>query len=67
MNCRAITAAYQEAKAQAVEGIFVFEGELYDSVQQPVYIDEVHAGPVGNELAAEIARHFVAESPANSK
>jgi lysophospholipase L1-like esterase len=49
-----IIASYQEAESRAAEcRCFVFLGDLFDSVKEPLYLDVAHLGPRGNELAAQ--------------
>lgn len=56
----AIIASYQEAENRAAEcGCFVFLGDLFDSVQEPVYVDVAHLGPRGNELAAQAVAKYI--------
>jgi lysophospholipase L1-like esterase len=46
--------AYQEAEQRATaNGDFVFLGDVLDSQREPLYLDEWHLGPKGNELVAE--------------
>jgi len=53
-------AVYREAELHAArDGAFVFLGYLFDSTHEPVYVDEVHLGPRGNELAAQAIARFV--------
>lgn len=54
-------AVYQEAARRAAQdGEFIFLGDLFDQATEPIYIDQVHTGPQGNELAAAaIANHIV--------
>jgi lysophospholipase L1-like esterase len=55
------TAVYEEAERRASrDGNFVFLGDLFDSVKEPIYVDQVHTGPRGNELAAEAIVHWIA-------
>ena len=45
--------AYQEAERRAAANSdFVFLGNILDSEQKPLYLDEWHLGPKGNELIA---------------
>jgi lysophospholipase L1-like esterase len=54
------TAVYEEAERRARrDGNFVFLGRLFDSVKEPIYVDQVHTGPRGNELAAEVIVHQI--------
>ena len=59
-------AVYQEAdRRAAVEGNFIFLGNLFDSTKDPIYVDEIHIGPEGNELAAKAIASHVRTIPAN--
>jgi lysophospholipase L1-like esterase len=60
-----INRVYQEAERRAVPGGFVFLGDLFDSVKEPVYIDQAHLGPRGNELAASAVAKYIQEHPGN--
>jgi len=60
------TAVYQEAEARAATtGGFVFLGGLFDSVKDPIYIDQGHLGPRGNELAAQAVAQYIQAHPEN--
>lgn len=49
----AIHAVYEEADRRAAKtGKFVFLGRIFDQTRQPIYIDTVHLGPLGNEIIA---------------
>lgn len=49
----AIHAVYEEADRRATKtGSFVFLGRIFDQTQEPIYIDTVHLGPLGNEIIA---------------
>jgi lysophospholipase L1-like esterase len=52
--------AYAEAdRRSAGHHDFVFLGDIFDSEQEPLYLDEWHLGPKGNEIvAAEIAKRL---------
>ena len=55
-----IAKVYEEAERRAAEGgDFVFLGEFFDSIAEPVYIDEAHLGPRGNELVAQFIAKYV--------
>jgi len=64
----AILLMYEEAERRARRsGNFVFLGNIFDEVQEPLYLDSVHLNPVGNQLAARaiasyIEHHFPSES-----
>lgn len=52
---KAIHAVYEEADHRAAEtGKFIFLGGVFDEVKEPVYIDTVHLGPLGNEIIAGV-------------
>lgn len=53
-------AVYKEAEHRAsTDHEFVFLGNLFDAVNEPIYVDQVHTGPRGNELAAQaIEQHL---------
>jgi len=57
-------AVYQEAERRAPTGGFVDMASVFDSVTEPVYIDEVHLGPRGNELVADAVAKYVQDHPA---
>jgi lysophospholipase L1-like esterase len=50
---RALQFAYREAEARAASGGFIYLGDIFDSEAGPIYLDDVHLGPRGNQLAAE--------------
>ena len=54
------TAVYKEAETRATTGAdFIFLGTMFDSVPEPIYIDEGHLGPRGNELAAQAVAQYI--------
>jgi hypothetical protein len=58
------TAVYQEAENRAATtGGFVFLGGMFDSVKEPIYIDQGHLGPRGNELAAQAVVQYIQAHP----
>jgi|SRR5580658_1131881 lysophospholipase L1-like esterase len=60
------TAVYQEAgKRAATTGGFVFLGGMFDSVKGPIYLDQGHLGPRGNELAAQAVAQYIQAHPEN--
>jgi lysophospholipase L1-like esterase len=60
------TAVYQEAaRRAAANGCFIFLGDIFDSVPDPLYIDEGHLGPRGNELAAQAVAKYIEDHPTN--
>jgi hypothetical protein len=55
-----MTAVYKEAETRATTGAdFIFLGTMFDSVPAPIYIDEGHLGPRGNELAAQAVAQYI--------
>jgi lysophospholipase L1-like esterase len=59
---------YREADRYAAgHGSFVFLGNLFDSVREPLYVDEAHLGPRGNELVAQAIANYVHDHPEGSK
>jgi hypothetical protein len=65
-----LTKVYQHAQRRAAtDNAFVFLGDVFDSVNEPVYIDKwMHLSPLGNELVARsIAEHVEASLENRSK
>lgn len=62
---RATVAVYREAERRAAEkGEFMFLGRIFDRVEEPIYVDQVHLGPRGNDIIAEaIATSVLAQQP----
>jgi lysophospholipase L1-like esterase len=61
-----MTAVYSEAEHRAAQdGTFVFLGGVFDSTKEPVYIDEGHLGPRGNEVVAQAIASYVHHHPDN--
>ena len=59
-----MAAVYREAEQRAAAGEkFVFLGGLFDSTPEPVYVDEAHLGPRGNELAAQAIASYLQDQP----
>ena len=57
-------AVYREAERHAADsGQFVFLANLFDSTREPLYIDEAHLGPRGNELVAQAIANYVHDHP----
>lgn len=55
---------YREAESRSARsGTFVFLGGLFDSTKEPIYVDEAHLGPRGNELAAQAIANYVQGAP----
>jgi lysophospholipase L1-like esterase len=63
-DARPVVAAYQEAERRAPNAAFVYLADLFDSVPEPIYTDEVHLGPQGNELAANAIAKYIEAHPA---
>jgi lysophospholipase L1-like esterase len=63
-----MTAVYREADHYAADhGSLVFLANLFDSVREPLYVDEAHLGPRGNELVAGAIANYVHDHPDGSK
>jgi lysophospholipase L1-like esterase len=57
-----VKAGYEEAKARAARsGAFVFLGDLFNLVGDPLYVDMVHLGPEGNQLVAQTLARYIEE------
>jgi lysophospholipase L1-like esterase len=57
---RGLRAVYSQAESRsAASGTFVFLGHAFDNVKEPLYVDEFHLDPRGNELIAHIIAHAV--------
>lgn len=56
---KVVTQVYQEAETRAKAGDFIFLGGLFDSVPEPIYLDEAHLGPRGNEIAANFIADYI--------
>jgi lysophospholipase L1-like esterase len=55
---RALRAVYEQAEKESVASHkFVFLGNAFDEVKDPIYVDEFHLDPRGNEIIA----HTIAE------
>ena len=53
-------AVYQEAERRAAgNDEFVFLGDLFDAVKEPIYVDEAHLGPRGNEIVAQAIANYM--------
>lgn len=53
-------AVFREAELHAAgDGGFVFLGHLFDSTREPLYVDEAHLGPRGNEMVAQAIANYV--------
>jgi len=64
LNAQLIANAYVEAGNRSTDGTFVNLAGLFDSVPDPLYLDEAHLGPHGNELAANAIAKYVEDHPA---
>lgn len=61
-------AVYREADHYAANhGTFVFLANLFDSVREPLYVDEAHLGPRGNELVAGAIANYMHDHPGGGK
>jgi lysophospholipase L1-like esterase len=55
-----MTATYAEAERRAAQnGEFIFLGGVFDSTRDPVYIDQGHLGPRGNEVVAQAISNYM--------
>ena len=55
-------AVYEEAARRAKnDHEFVFLGNLFDTTRESIYIDPIHTGPRGNEIAAQTIERYIAE------
>jgi hypothetical protein len=55
---------YREAEHHAAgNDSFVFLADLFDSTREPLYVDEAHLGPRGNELVAQAIANYVHDHP----
>lgn len=53
-------AAYKEAEHRAAAAKrFIFLGDLFDSTKEPIYVDEGHLGPRGNELVSKAIASYI--------
>jgi lysophospholipase L1-like esterase len=60
----AIVAVYEEAERRsAASKKFVFLARIFDQVAEPLYLDQIHLGPRGNEIVAEAIGRTVSSSP----
>jgi hypothetical protein len=59
-----MAAVYREAERHAASNRnFVFLGGLFDSTTDPIYVDEAHLGPRGNELVAQAIASYIRDHP----
>jgi lysophospholipase L1-like esterase len=59
-----MAAVYREAESHAAgKGDFVFLGGLFDRTREPIYVDEAHLGPLGNELVAQAIANYIRDHP----
>jgi lysophospholipase L1-like esterase len=55
---------YQEAQRRAAStSNFVFLGNVFDAVDEPVYLDQVHINPVGNQIVARAIAQSIRIAP----
>jgi len=53
---------YEEAQRRASgDGTFIFLGDIFDSTQEPLYLDWVHLNPRGNEIAARALAIYITQ------
>jgi hypothetical protein len=63
-----MTATYSEAERRAaLDGTFVFLGGVFDSTKEPVYIDQGHLGPRGNEVVGQAISNYLRDHPDTSR
>jgi lysophospholipase L1-like esterase len=63
---RGLRAVYQEAeKRSTVSRSFVFLGHAFDDVKEPIYVDEFHPDPRGNEIVSNTIAAAVRLAPAS--
>jgi lysophospholipase L1-like esterase len=61
---RTIADVYRQAELRAAKnGNFVFLGNVFDSTREPIYVDEAHLGPRGNELVAQAIATYIQDHP----
>jgi len=61
---KAVQAVYEEAERRASSsGEFVFLGRIFDQASEPLYVDEFHLGPRGNEIVAESIATAIQSTP----
>jgi lysophospholipase L1-like esterase len=59
-SSNAITLMYEEAERRARRsGNFVFLGNIFDDVQQPLYLDSVHLNVIGNSLVTQVIASYI--------
>ena len=59
-----MAAVYREAERHAAGAEkFVFLGGLFDSTREPIYVDEAHLGPRGNEVVAQAIASYIQDHP----
>jgi len=59
-----VVAAYEEAERRAPKAAFAYLAGVFDSTAQPIYLDEAHLGPPGNELVASAIAKYLENRPA---
>jgi lysophospholipase L1-like esterase len=62
-----LKAVNEEAERRSLQGgDFIFLGRIFDSVQEPVYIDHLmHLGPRGNQIVAQAIARAIEGPPQN--
>jgi lysophospholipase L1-like esterase len=64
---QAMIPVYQEAQLRAATaGDFVFLGNVFDAVEEPVYLDWVHLNPMGNQIVARVLAQSIESSSVRS-
>jgi lysophospholipase L1-like esterase len=59
-----MASVYREEERRAAQsGEVVFLGTLFDSIREPIYVDEAHLGPMGNKLAAQAIASYIRDHP----
>lgn len=55
-----MNSVYQQAERHAsTDGVYVFLAGLFDSTKAPLYVDEAHLGPLGNEIVAHAIGAYI--------
>jgi hypothetical protein len=68
VDLKIVSLAYDEATRRTAAGSIVVDlSGLFDSTAEPVYIDEVHLGPRGNELAAQAVLKYIEARPGGTQ
>ena len=59
LDSQRVFAVYHEAERRVGKGTFIYLADLFDSRPEPIYYDEAHLGPHGNELVANAIAKYV--------